>query len=59
MLSTSEIPASGGTQCWDAIIQQIKHDNAKNVVLMTDRDMESQAADSGTCKIDGEVWFIW
>lgn len=59
IISTRELKAGGGTDCWDAIIQQIKHDNAKNVVLMTDKDMEYQAAYSGTCKIDGEVWFIW
>lgn len=59
VLSTKEIPAGGGTHCWNAIIQQIKHDNAKNVVLMTDTDMEDQAASHGICKIDGEVWFIW
>lgn len=59
VLSTTELSAGGGTHCWNAIIQQIKHDNAKNVVLMTDTDMEDQAASHGICKIDGEVWFIW
>lgn len=47
------------TDAWPHIIQQIKADGAKNVVLMTDRDMESDAAKGPTCVVDGEVWFIW
>ena len=49
----------GGTGAWDDIIQNIKANHTKNVVLMTDTDMDGDAYNSGVCKVDGEVWIIW
>ena len=49
----------GGTKCWNQIIQNIKATEAKNVVLMTDCDMSSDAKNGPVCKVDGSVWFIW
>lgn len=36
--------AEGGTRAWSQILQNIKQNNTKNVVLITDRDMHYQAA---------------
>lgn len=47
-----------GTRAWSKIIQQIKANNTKNVVLMTDLDMERLAENGPTCVVQGEVWFI-
>jgi len=48
-----------GTGAWNDIIQNIKANHTKNVVLMTDTDMDTDADSSGVCKVDGEVWIIW
>lgn len=47
-----------GTSAWNEILQNIKATGAKNVVLMTDQDMEYQAARGPVCKVEGCVWFI-
>lgn len=49
----------GGTHAWDKIIAQIKANDAKNVVLMTDSDMDWQAESSAVCRVEGCVWIIW
>jgi hypothetical protein len=57
ILTTNENdPALGrGTHAWELIIQNIKQNKTKNVVLMTDDDMEMQARDSSVCVVPGEV----
>jgi hypothetical protein len=50
----------GGTGAWPYILQEIKANGAKNVVIMTDRDMDGHARWLGqTCKVEGCVWWIW
>ena len=50
----------GGTNAWPEILQEIKASNAKNVVIMTDHDMNWDAVRYGqTCRVEGCVWWIW
>ena len=50
----------GGTSAWTKILDTIKSNNAKNVVIMTDGDMDHYAARSGKkCLVEGVVWYIW
>lgn len=50
----------GGTSAWTKILDTIKSNNAKNVVIMTDGDMDHYAARSGRkCLVEGVVWYIW
>lgn len=50
----------GGTSAWTKILDTIKNNNAKNVVIMTDGDMEDYAVRSGQkCLVEGVVWYIW
>ena len=50
----------GGTTAWTKILDTIKSNNAKNVVIMTDGDMDKYAARSGQkCLVEGVVWYIW
>lgn len=50
----------GGTTAWTKILDTIKSNNAKNVVVMTDGDMDKYAARSGQkCLVEGVVWYIW
>lgn len=50
----------GGTSAWTKILDTIKNNNAKNVVIMTDGDMDGYAAKSGQkCLVEGVVWYIW
>ena len=50
----------GGTTAWTKILDTIKSNNAKNVVIMTDGDMDRYAARSGKkCLVEGVVWYIW
>ena len=50
----------GGTSAWTKILDTIKSNNAKNVVIMTDGDMDKYAARSGQkCLVEGVVWYIW
>lgn len=46
---------NSGTFAWNKILQNIKVTNAKNIVLMTDLDMEGQAKSGPVCKVDGDV----
>ena len=50
----------GGTSAWTKILDTIKNNNAKNVVIMTDGDMDYYAARSGQkCLVEGVVWYLW
>ena len=50
----------GGTSAWTKILDTINNNNAKNVVIMTDGDMDKYAARSGQkCLVEGVVWYIW
>ena len=50
----------GGTSAWTKILDTIESNNAKNVVIMTDGDMDYFAARSGQkCLVEGVVWYIW
>ena len=50
----------GGTSAWTKILDAINNNNAKNVVVMTDGDMDYYAARSGQkCLVEGVVWYIW
>lgn len=50
----------GGTSAWTKILDTIKNNNAKNIVIMTDGDMDDYAARSGQkCLVEGVVWYIW
>ena len=49
-----------GTTAWTKILNTIKSNNAKNVVIMTDGDMDYYAARSGQkCLVEGVVWYLW
>ncbi len=51
---------AGGTGAWPYILQEIKANGAKNVVIMTDRDMNYDSVRNGqTCRVEGCVWWIW
>jgi hypothetical protein len=50
----------GGTNAWPEILQEIKASNVKNVVIMTDHDMDWDAVRyNQTCRVEGCVWWIW
>lgn len=50
----------GGTTAWTKILDAINNNNAKNVVVMTDCDMDKYAVRSGQkCLVEGVVWYIW
>ena len=50
----------GGTNAWPDILQEIKTSGAKNVVIMTDHDMDWDAVRyNQTCRVEGCVWWIW
>ena len=50
----------GGTNAWPDILQEIKASGAKNVVIMTDSDMNWDAVRyNQTCRVEGCVWWIW
>jgi hypothetical protein len=54
-----------GTHGWPKILQNIKATGAKNVLVMTDSDIEllngsgAGAADCGSLKVEGCVWYLW
>ena len=54
-----------GTGGWPKILQNIKATGAKNVLIMTDHDIEDLngtgygAADCGSLKVEGCVWYLW
>ncbi len=54
-----------GTHGWPKILQNIKATGAKNVLVMTDQDIEllngtgSGAADNGSLTVEGCVWYLW
>lgn len=47
------------TGAWLEILQNIKATKATNVVVMTDHDMERDAARGPVCKVEGCVWWLW
>lgn len=49
----------GGTGAWGKIIANIQKTGAKNVVIMTDSDMEGWGDHSTKLKVPGCVWFLW
>jgi hypothetical protein len=50
----------GSTDAWPEILQEIKASGAKNVVIMTDHDMNWDAVRcKQTCRVEGCVWWIW
>jgi hypothetical protein len=50
----------GGTNAWPEILQEIKASNVKNVVIMTDSDMDFDSVRyNQTCRVEGCVWWIW
>ena len=52
--------SSGGTGAWPKIAENIIANKTKNVVLVTDRDMEYQGLKkTGPVIVPGYVWFIW
>jgi hypothetical protein len=54
-----------GTWGWRSVLQNIKSTKAKNVIVMTDDDIDTIVPDGydaehgPTCKVDGCVWFLW
>lgn len=49
-----------GTSAWIKILNTIKSNNARNVVIMTDGDMDGFAVRAGQkCLVEGVVWYIW
>lgn len=48
-----------GTHAWQEILSTIKNNDIKNVVIMTDCDMEKDATAGPTCTVEGTVWYIW
>ena len=55
----SSARAEGGTDAWPEILQNIKANKTKNVVIMTDGDVEWDAYRGYRHIVDGCVWFIW
>jgi hypothetical protein len=51
--------AEGGTAAWPEILQNIKATKARNVVIMTDSDVEWSARNGDRCIVEGCVWYIW
>ena len=51
--------AEGGTNAWDLILENIKTNKTKNVVILTDSDMGWDATRGAKCLIEGCVWLIW
>lgn len=51
--------AEGGTNAWDLILENIKANKTKNVVVLTDADMGWDASRGAKCLVDGCVWLIW
>lgn len=53
----------GGTRAWRKILQNIAATKARNVLIITDGDMnewgEYGAKGGPTLKVDGCVWFLW
>lgn len=49
----------GGTTAWPEMLAQIAANKTKNVVILTDSDMQSLGNISPSLMIDGCVWFIW
>lgn len=49
----------GGTEAWDEILEDINAEEADNVVIVTDSDMEEQAQRSKKTWVPGCVWYIW
>lgn len=54
----------GGTNAWNKIVAKIKENNATNVVIMTDSDMDwyvdaSIIPETSTAVVPGYVWFLW
>ena len=54
-----------GTHGWPDVLQNIKATGAKNVLVMTDSDIELLngsgygAADAGSLTVEGCVWYLW
>lgn len=48
-----------GTHAWSDILQNIKVTGAKNVLIMTDSDMNGLAPNYGSLKVEGCVWYLW
>ena len=49
-----------GTSAWTKILDTVNNNNPKNVVVMTDGDMDYFAARSGQkCLVEGVAWYIW
>lgn len=49
----------GGTRAWPYILSQIKASKTKNVVIITDSDMNYYARGGASLKIEGCMWWIW
>lgn len=49
----------GGTSGWGHIINQIINSGAKNVMIMTDSDMDTWGDHSKKVLVDGCVWYLW
>jgi hypothetical protein len=48
-----------GTSGWGHIINQVISSGAKNVMIMTDSDMDTWGDHSKKVLVDGCVWFLW
>ena len=51
--------AEGSTEAWPEIIQNIKAHKTKNVVIMTDSDVEWDAIRGVRHIVEGCVWYVW
>lgn len=49
----------GGTDAWLKILKNISANKTKNVVVVTDSDMNWDAKIGPTLTLDGCVWYIW
>ena len=50
----------GSTDAWPLILQNIVDTGARNVLIMTDHDMDVDAVNLGkTVYIEGTVWWLW
>ncbi len=49
----------GGTSGWGHIVNQVISSGAKNVMIMTDSDMDTWGDHSKKVLVDGCVWYLW
>ena len=58
-VGTTTSGIGGGTRAWPYIVATIKKYDYKNVIIMTDSDMNDWNNNGEGCIVEGCVWWIW